>query len=234
MAKKKKAPNKKVSAKPNAKSNGRRRWKLVGKPFTYEWFEKDSGITYVIKAKREVTDAELKLQVDYFLLLHLRAPEPESRVEAEFVENPKQVAQWNFMNPTTAFMKMQAKEQFGDAIHFMGGSPFGLPFESPKAKTRPAGACPHCWGCGWVCEDHASLPMEGMAGGCPCGAPGMACPTCNPKAQIILGPNDFAITSSCPRCDDERWISKNKPCPRCNPSGDLAKGSCKVIRPGLN
>jgi hypothetical protein len=45
--------------------------------------------------------------------------------------------------------------------------------------------CPRCDDCGWICEVHQSQPWIGSQA-CPCDAPAMPCPECNPGNELTL------------------------------------------------
>ncbi|MFN7140255.1 MAG: hypothetical protein ACK4UN_13045 [Limisphaerales bacterium] len=218
-------------------------WQQIPGTFTYTSLEPVYEWKLICKAKRPMTQYELDESWTAHKIFNPFTARNGETLEFDAIENATQAMRRMIWKPTPEFTaKLKA---FFDKL---------VPDSSCRNASLPHPfACPQCHGVGWVCEDHIFVPWEVKCGReCPCGAPEMACRTCNPKSAILVGPGDFIFGSmGCFKCADQRWlcVKHNKPwqlpyagcdcgpgnpCPDCNPEGHLKLGELKVIRTGLN
>ena len=180
-----KKPRKRALKEPRGpQTGGYKVWKKIPGTFTYTNIEPQYKWKLVGKAKRAMTQYELDESWAAHKVFHPFFADHGATIEFEAVENPTQAIAAIIRKPTPEFSAMW-KAFFTKHIP-----------ERARGNKFPAlaGSCPQCHGKGWVCEDHEFIPWEVKCGNeCPCGAPEMACRTCNPKSTIVLGPGDFVI-----------------------------------------
>jgi hypothetical protein len=235
-------------------------WRQIPGTFNYETVNFGKGSHYTCHAKRERTDEELGENLAAYLMLNPTRMLPGTKASFDFMESPVEAVAAMIKNPSrewlmdTAMVTAINKAGITSIMHGGVAQP-AIPMErsSENPSAPPPGSCPQCHGKRWVCPDHPNLKWEEKVNNeCPCWEPEMACPTCNPNNQIVLGPGDLCIGPGfCETCEDQRWLCKKhkKPwklanigckcepriaCRDCNPHGHLKLGELKVIRAPFN
>ena len=179
--------------------------------FTYDLIQAD-GSQWVCCATREMSDEDLFMQFALHVTFDISGPIKPGEIRVfNSVDDPLKTFKAMAKNPPPGWLQ-HAKETVAKHLFQMsGGKPPMLSpkfssdstTKTPKSKAKPRrkktkwfkGKCPNCAGRQWVCEDHPSMPKKLADGSCPCGAREKACPICNPKADIVVGPDENGFTT---------------------------------------
>ncbi len=171
-------------------------WKQIPGTFTYEFVHPNHS-KWVCCAKHDMTEEDLFTQY----LLHNTfdmadplkpgeikifnaVPDPIKTFKAMFRNPPKGWVQYvrRFLLRYRLEQRQRAQKALkADVKRRIKGN-------KNSKIVRLNGICVNCHGRHWVCEDHNTLPWEMLDDtGCPCCAPGMACPDCNPDSTLGIG-----------------------------------------------